>query len=80
MCKSFFIQKEVQYLGYQLTSNGLKSQPKKIKAMSRILPQTNSKQLKKFIGMINFYQDVWEKYSHILAPLTNITAKTGTKG
>ena len=44
--KSFFMQKNVEYLGYQLTSDGLKPQPKKIEAMDRMKPPTNVKQLK----------------------------------
>ena len=41
--KSFFMQKEIEYLGYQLTSNGLECQPKKLEAIQRILPPTNVK-------------------------------------
>ena len=36
--KIFFLQQSVEYLGYQLTSNGIDLQPKKIEAMDRILP------------------------------------------
>ena len=59
--KSFFMQKNVEYLGYQLTSDGLKPQPKKIEAMDQMKPSTNVKQLKRFIGMVNFYRDVFKK-------------------
>ena len=45
--KSFFMQKSVEYLGYQLTNTGIGPQPKKIEAMDRILPPTSSKQLKR---------------------------------
>ena len=56
--KSFFMQKEIKYLGYQLTSTGLKAQPKKLKAIDHILTPTNPKQLKQFISMINFYHNI----------------------
>ena len=74
--KSFFMQKSVEYLGYQLTDKGIGPQPKKIEAMDRILPPTSSKQLKRFLGMINFYQDVFKRRSHILAPLNDLAAAT----
>ena len=74
--KSFFMQKEVEYLGYQLTSKGLKPQPKKLEAINQIVTPTNPKQLKRFIRMIIFYRDIWEKRSHILAPLTKLAAET----
>ena len=32
--KSFFMQQEVEYLGFLLTSDGIKPQPKKIEAMT----------------------------------------------
>ena len=71
------ITKEVEYLGYLLTSEGVKPQLKKVEAMKRIKPLKNAKQLKRFLGMINFYRDVWEKRSHILAPLSRLSNKTG---
>ena len=36
--KNFFMQKSVKYLGYQLTTNGMGPQSKKIEAMERVLP------------------------------------------
>lgn len=70
---SFFIQKEVKYLGYLLTSEGIRPQPKKVEAMDRLQSPTNSRQLKQFLGMVNFYWDVWPRQSHILAPLNKLT-------
>ena len=45
--KSFFMQKSVEYLGYQLTNTGIGPQPKKIEAMECVLPPKNSKLIKK---------------------------------
>ena len=45
--------------------------------MARIKPPTNSKQLKHFLGMVNFYRDVWPRRSHVLAPLAKLSSKTG---
>ena len=75
--KSFFMQKELEYLGYLLTDKGLKPQPKKVEAMKRIKPPKTSKQLKQFLGMVNFYRDIWEKRSHILAPLSKLSNVKG---
>jgi len=35
----------------------------------------NKWQLRRFIGMINFYKDMWIRRSEILAPLTRLIAK-----
>jgi hypothetical protein len=77
--KSFFMQKSVEYLGYQLTSEGIGPQPKKIEAMDRILPPTSGKQLRRFLGMINFYRDLFRGRSHILSPLNELAAASTKK-
>ena len=53
-------------------TDGIGPQPKKIEAMERVLPPQNSKQLKRFLGMINFYRDVFKRRSHILSPLNDL--------
>ena len=67
------MQQEVEYLGFLLTNKGVKPQPKKIEAMKRIKPPKNTKQLKSFLGMVNFYRDLWPKRSEVLAPLTKLS-------
>ena len=75
--KSLFMQQEVEHLRFLLTSDNIRPQLKKIEAMAKIKPPTNSKQLKKFLGMVNFYQDVWPRRSHILASLAKLSSTTG---
>ena len=35
-------------------------------------PPTNKKELWQVLGIMQFYHDMWEKCSHILAPLTDL--------
>ena len=70
------MQKSVKYLRYKLTADGIGPQPKKIEAMDRVLPPQNNKALKRFLGMINFYREVFKRRSHILSPWKDLTAVT----
>jgi hypothetical protein len=53
----------------------LNTQPKKIDAMMRIEPPKTKKQLRRFIGLVNYYRFMFQKRSHIMAPLTELVSK-----
>jgi hypothetical protein len=47
-----------------------------VKAIGNIAPPKNRKELRRFIGMVNYYRDMWVRRSHVLAPLAELTSKT----
>jgi RNase H-like domain found in reverse transcriptase len=61
---------EIDYLGYWITCHGIQPQPRKVEAIMQLTPPTTKRQLRCFLGMINYYRDMWRCRSHILAPLT----------
>ena len=75
--KSFFAEAEIEYLGYVITREGIKPQPEKVSAILAIRPPTTVKGLRKFLGMVQYYRDLWEKRSHLLAPLTDLVGECG---
>ena len=76
--KSFFARTELEYLGYWITRDGIQPIPKKVEAIRNLAEPTKKKQLRSFLGMVNYYRDMWRKRSHILAPLTSITSAKAT--
>ena len=74
--KCFFGEHELEYLGYWLTRQGIAPQPKKVEAILRITPPKTKRQLRHFLGMVNYYRDMWQRRSHMLAPLTKLVGKT----
>ena len=74
--KSKFAAYELEYLGYWITREGIQPTAKKVQAILNLAIPKNKKELRRFIGLVNYYRDMWIRRSHILAPLTKLTSKT----
>ena len=74
--KSFFGKGKLEYLGYWVTRKGIQPLPKKVDAMLNIQVPKTKRNLRTFVGLINYYRDMWPKRSEYLAPLTNLMSKT----
>jgi len=68
--KSSFCAHDIEYLGYILTRGGIKPQPKKVQGIITLNPPNNVKELRHFLGMVQYYLDMWARHSEMLAPLT----------
>ncbi len=75
--KSFFCTREIEYLGYILTRGGIKPQQKKVQAILALNPPNNVKKLRHFLGMVQYYRDMWAKRSEMLAPLSDLVGECG---
>ena len=73
--KTYWAVKQVDYLGFKLTPQGVMPQPKKVAAIMRMTPPANKRELRRFIGMVNYYRFMWHHRSHILAPLAELAGK-----
>ena len=74
--KSFFAKPELEYLGYWITREGIMPIAKKVDSIQQIAEPKTKKQLRSFIGMVNYYRDMWVRGSEVLAPLSKLCSKT----
>ena len=75
--KSNFCAHETEYLGYILTRDGIKPQTNKVQAILALKPPTFVKELRIFLGTIQYYRDLWARRSDMLAPLTTLVGECG---
>jgi hypothetical protein len=72
--KCYFGESKIVYLGYEITRDGIQPQRKKVEAILKLSPPKTKCQLRHFLGMINYYIDMWQKRSHMLAALTGLVS------
>ena len=68
--------RETSFLGFWLTPTGLKQWPRKVEAIMKLDKPKTLKQLRAFVGMVNFYRLFHKRRAHIMAPLTDLTGLT----
>ncbi len=73
--KLFFCMQETEYLRYILTIGGVKPQPKKVQAILVFNPPNNIKELKQFLGMVQYHRDMWVKHIETLAPHADLVGE-----
>ena len=71
---TFLASKKVDYLGYTLTPKGIEPQYKKILPILRFSPPRKLRQLRAFLGLVNYYKKLVPHRSHILEPMTRISS------
>jgi hypothetical protein len=75
--KLTFCALEIDYLGYVLTRDGIKPQSNKVQAILAINPPTGVRQLRHFLGMVQYYHDLWARWSDMLVLLTSLVRECG---
>ncbi|XP_045453790.1 uncharacterized protein K02A2.6-like [Melitaea cinxia] len=73
--KCSFFQDKVEYLGYVIDRDGVHKCPEKVKAIVEAKVPENSKQLKSFLGLVNFYRSFIPQAATILEPLHGLLRK-----
>ncbi|GBM95404.1 Retrovirus-related Pol polyprotein from transposon opus [Araneus ventricosus] len=67
--KCIFATSTIDFLGFNLSENGIKPLPDKVKCILDFPKPDTLTQLRRFLGMFNFYRCFIPKAAHILAPI-----------
>ena len=73
--KCALFKKELHYLGHILTTDGIKPQTEKIKAICDMKPPTNQKGVREFFGMVGYYRKFINRFPGAARPMTRLTRK-----
>lgn len=70
--KSEFLKREIEFLGYVVSREGIGTNPKKVQAIIDLPPPRNLKELRSFLGMTGYYRRFIRDYAKIAKPLTSL--------
>ena len=73
--KCEFFRKEVTFLGHILTREGVKKSPEYVKKVKEHSKPTTVKELRKFLGLINFQRKFIQNCSILAKPLNELTKR-----
>ena len=73
--KCLFFKQELHYLGHLLTTNGIKPQLEKIKAILEMKLPKNLKGVREFLGMVGYYRKFINRFADVAIPMTKLTRK-----
>ena len=71
--KCAFAREQVDYLGHTLSAEGVRPNSAKVEAVKNFPRPKSSKEIKSFLGLINFYRRHLPNFAVIARPLTALT-------
>ena len=72
--KCAFGHDAVHFLGHLVTTEGIAVLPEKVDALNKIPQPSTRRQVREFVGLVNFYRRFIPRCSSILQPLTDLLA------
>ena len=75
LTKSEFAKPEVKFCGQIVGSGNRRIDPEKLRAVGEIKRPETKKEVRQLLGLFGWYREYIPRYSEIVCPLTNLTAK-----
>lgn len=73
--KCIFAADRVIFLGHEISSEGIRQDPEKLKALLELPPPTDVSGVKRVLGMFSYYRKFVPSFAMIVEPLTKLTRK-----
>ena len=73
--KCEYLRPELEYIGHLITTDGVKPNPEKIKAVKEFRIPANVTEIQSFLGLAGYYRKFIKNFSHKAKPLTDLTKK-----
>ena len=68
-------RREVEFLGYVVSAEGIMADERKVRAVTEFPTPTDLRSLRAFLGLLSYYRRFVPKFSSIAQPLYNLTRK-----
>ena len=73
--KCSFFKKNIQYLGHLISEESIQPLLEKLESIAKMPVLQNAKQVKQFLGLVDYYRKFVPHFSDIARPLTQVTTK-----
>ena len=73
--KCSFIKAHIQYLGHNISGEGITPVPEKLDSIDDKPPPRTQKEVKQFLGLVGYYHKFIPQFSVIARPLNALTRK-----